>query len=78
MGRQPETTPEEVFETCFADRPDRCEPRYAPEVADMVGCSHNTARENLRILVDHGELRSKKMGAWVFWRPCYTEDVPRE
>lgn len=67
--------PEEVLEKCFLDRPDHCEPRHAPEVAEIMDCSTGAAREKLEILVEHGDLRSKKLGAWVFWRPCLTEDV---
>ncbi len=75
MARQVEYPAEEVLEKCFTGRPDKCEPRNAREVAEIVGCSEHTAREKLRILVDHGELRSKRLGSYVFWRPCFTEDV---
>lgn len=66
---------EEVLEKCFVDRPDKCEPRYAPEVAEIMDCSADAAREKLHILAEQGDLRKKKMNAWVFWRPCFTEDV---
>lgn len=74
MPQPPQIPAQEVL-ALFEDRPDRCEPRHAPEVAEMMDCSRNTAREKLEILVEHGELRKKDLGSIVFWRPCYTEEV---
>ena len=75
MSQPTQIPPEEVLEACFTDRPDQCEPRHAPEVAEIMDCSYNTAREKLEILVEHGELRKKEMGTVVFWKPCYSEEV---
>lgn len=56
MVREVETPAEDVLESCFIGRPDKCEPRNAPEVAEIMDCSDDTAREKLKILVKQGEL----------------------
>lgn len=71
MGRQPETTTDDVLDE-FDELDDACEPLSAPELADRLDVSVTTAREKLKLCVELGELRSKRVGARaiVFWEPC--------
>lgn len=69
-GRKPRITNQDVLD-CFHDSPDRCEPLTAEEVADMLDCHYNTARNHLEDLVFTGDLDSKKAGPGkVYWLPC--------
>lgn len=74
MGRQPETTTDDVLAE-FDKLDDACEPLSAPELADRFDVSVTTAREKLKLCVELGELRSKRVGARaiVFWEPCVKE-----
>lgn len=71
MARQPETTTDDVLAE-FEELADYCEPLTAPEIADSLDVSGETAREKLKLCVELGELRMKRVGAraLVFWRPC--------
>lgn len=72
-GRKPRITDGDVL-GCFDESPDRCEPLTAGEVADLLDCHHNTARNHLEDLVFAGELESKKAGPGkVYWVPCLSD-----
>lgn len=70
MGRPQETSTDDVLDV-FDDREDPCEPLTAPEIADALGCSADTARDRLDECVWMGELERKEAGAHavVYWRP---------
>lgn len=56
MGRPMETSTDDVMEL-FEDSP--CEPHNAPEVADELGCSDETARKRLQECWEMGLLHRK-------------------
>lgn len=72
-GRKPRITNGDALD-CFNESPDRCEPLTTAEVAEMLNCHHNTARNHLEDLVFTGELDSKKAGPGkVYWLPCVSD-----
>lgn len=76
-GRKPRITNEAVL-NCFDESPDRCEPLTTSEVADMLNCHYNTARNHLEDLVFTGDLEVKKAGPGkVYWVPCIPNDANR-
>lgn len=74
-GRKPRITNADVLD-CFEESRDRCEPLTTPEVAGMLNCHNNTARNHLEDLVFTGDLQSKKAGSGkVYWVPCLPDDA---
>lgn len=68
-GRKPRITNDDVLD-CFGESGDPCEPLTADEVAEMLNCHPNTARNHLEDLVFTGDLDSKRAGSGkVYWRP---------
>lgn len=73
MGRRVEVSTDDVMEL-FEDSP--CEPRNAPEVADLMKCSETTARKRLQECWEMGQLHRKTFGGQyvVYWvRPDEVE-----
>lgn len=69
-GPKPRITTDDVL-ALFEKAEDQCEPFDAPEIADMLSCHRNTARNKLEDLVFMGELESKKIASGkVYWVPC--------
>lgn len=74
-GRKPRITNDAVLD-CFEESVDRCEPLTIDEVAEMLDCHYNTARNHLEDLVFTGDLESKKAGPGkVYWVPCVPDDA---
>ena len=69
-GHYAEEYPVERFLDVFVARDDPAEPLSSTEVADVLGCSRQTAVSKLDTLVDRDALRTKKIGARarVWWR----------
>ncbi|WP_459884517.1 hypothetical protein [Halostagnicola bangensis] len=69
-GRKPRITTDDVLHL-FVAAEDRCEPFDAPEIAELLNCHRNTARNTLEDLTFMGDLESKKIASGkVYWRPC--------
>ena len=69
-GRKPRITTDDVL-SIFEENDDSCEPFTAPEIAEVLNCHRNTARNKLEDLVFLGELDTKKVSASgrVYWLP---------
>lgn len=68
-GRKPRIENADVLD-CFAASDDPCEPLTASEVAELLNCHRNTARNHLEDLVFTGDLDAKRAGSGkVYWRP---------
>ena len=65
-----EFTPERVL-SVFQDRSDQAKPLTATDVMDALGCSRKTAHNKLDVLVERGDLETRKVGARsrVWWIP---------
>ncbi|MDQ2074295.1 ArsR family transcriptional regulator [Haloarcula sp. H-GB4] len=65
-----EFTPERVL-SVFQDRADQAKPLTATDVMDALGCSRKTAHNKLDVLVERGDLETRKVGARsrVWWIP---------
>jgi len=74
-GRKPRITPDDAL-AIFEENEDACEPFSAPEVAEVLNCHRNTARDKLEDLVFLGELETKKVSAAgrVYWSPCSRDE----
>lgn len=70
-GRPIEVSREDVLEV-FQGLEDPAEPLTAPEIAERLDCSPDTARTKLQHLAAQDKLATKKVGARarVFWRPA--------
>lgn len=69
-GPDPDFTLSDVLEI-FRESEDGCEPRTASEVAEILGCTRQTAYRKLEELSEQGTLKTKKVGARgrVWWLP---------
>lgn len=69
-GRKPRITTDDVL-AIYEANDDPCEPFTAPEIAEVLDCHRNTARNKLEDLVFCGDLDTKKVSASgrVYWRP---------
>jgi predicted DNA binding protein/GAF domain-containing protein len=67
----PTRVPAEAALAVFERRADPGAPLTAPEVAEELDCARRTAHAKLEELADHGDLRTKKVGARgrVWWLP---------
>lgn len=69
-GPDPEYSLTDILEV-FQSADDGCEPRTASEIADLLGCTRQTAFRKLEQLSERGKLKTKKVGAKgrVWWLP---------
>lgn len=72
MGRPLETSTDDVMEL-FEEEP--CEPRNAPEVADLLGCSRSTARKRLEECWEMGLLHRKTFSRQFVVYYVYPDEV---
>jgi len=61
----------------FADRDDRARPITASDVVDELGIARRTAHNKLEILVERGEIETRKIGARgrVWWTPIPADET---